>query len=154
MNIRYLGALYFLVLALYFPGQLLASTPYCSHKSSDLDGDGFGWENNKSCKVNSMDEALLINFIYPTSPSNVISISWPVGGYHNPFSTHVFAYEIWNDEELLATVSNNMYLLRVSDLAKKFGCIRIRALRGTLKSELSTPACYFVQSYSSAQAID
>jgi len=32
-------------------GQAMAATPTCSSAASDPDGDGWGWENNQSCKV-------------------------------------------------------------------------------------------------------
>ena len=34
-------------------GSAFAQLPVCSSPSSDSDGDGYGWENNRSCVVNS-----------------------------------------------------------------------------------------------------
>jgi len=43
----------------FFAPQALAVLPVCSSASSDPDGDGFGWENKKSCRVRMQADPLV-----------------------------------------------------------------------------------------------
>lgn len=78
-------------------------------------------------------------------------IRWPHLEQPNPFSTNPVYYEIWHNEQHVDTVATNSFLLTL-DLEYSrahgagFGCIRLRAIQGEQRSELSEPICYTVTS--------
>ena len=150
MKVQSVALMWLLVCALGLSNQVKASLPACTNTQADYDGDGYGWENNASCRVShasaQSDKAVLVNIMQPTSPDNIISITWPHIQEQSPFSRTPLFYEVWNNERLMATVNTNRFLLKLSELENQVGCFSIRAVRGSLKSEHSSPVCFFVRS--------
>lgn len=93
-----------------------------------------------------LNAEVLVNVMRTTNPDSLVTINWPAVDNLNPFSAESLTYEIWHNETLLGIADTNSFQLRLSDLEVKFGCISIRAVRGELKSEHSSPTCFLVQS--------
>lgn len=89
---------------------------------------------------------VLLNVMQTSDPNNLVTINWPAVSDLNPFSADPLTYEVWHNENLLGVSETNSFQLRLSDLEVKFGCISIRAVRGDLKSDYSSPTCFLVQS--------
>ncbi len=145
MTFRFPAKTCIIVFTLCISGQLQAAIPVCTTKDADLDGNGYGWENNQSCQIRD-DQSTALKVLHPSAADNVISITWPPIDDKNPFASPPLNYEVWNNDALLAIVDTNHFLIKISELENNIGCIRIRAVRGSYKSDRSSPACFVIQS--------
>ena len=84
------------------------------------------------------------SIVLPESPSEQVVISWPPIDDYNPFSTDPLLYEIWKNDKHIDTVETTRYVLTLDRDKEQVNCIRLRAVYGNRRSELSKPSCYSV----------
>lgn len=92
-------------------------------------------------------QGISLNLMSSNNPEDIVDINWEPIKTPNPFSVDTTVYEIWHNHSLLDTVDKPQYRIKLSELDEHHGCISIRAVRGSIKSGYSVPACFLVKSY-------